>query len=191
MKRLFLTLALAAATLFAQEHGEAKHEAAAEHHEAADPTLPAKWTNFAILAGALGFLAIKLGGPALRGQQKQILADLNQAATRAEAAAAEAAEIDRKISGLGAEVDAIRKKADAEMAHEAERIQAETAQMLAKVDQSADVEIASALKHATSQLKATAAQLALDLATQKVQAQITPQSQGALVDRFVNHLKGN
>lgn len=190
MKRIALLLMLTGATLWAQEHAEAtkegQHEAAG--HEGADPTLPAKWVNFAILAAGLGYLAIKIGGPALKGQQQQILDKMDQAARRAEAAKAQADAMDQRVSGLQTEVEAIRKKAATELAAEAGRLEKETEQLLVKVEHTAEQEIASAAKLATQHLKATAARLALDLASQKIRSRMTPGTQSVLVHRFTQHL---
>ncbi len=189
MKRIALLLMLAGATVWAQEHAEpAKEGHEAAGHDGSDPTLPAKWVNFAILASGLGFLAIKFGGPALKGQQQQILDKMSQASRRAEAAKVQADEMDKRISGLQVEVDAIRKKAATELAAEAARLEKETEQLLAKVEQTAEQEIASSAKFATQQLKATAAKLALDLASQKIRSRMTAGTQGVLVDRFTQHL---
>lgn len=208
MSRFAILLALAAAAAWAQEshgasheakgpeaagHGSSSHESSSHEggrHEAGDPFLAAKWVNFALLAGALGYLAVKVGGPALRGQQKAILDQLGAASRRAEAAAAEAAEIDRKVSGLEDEIENIRRKAQAELAAEVQRFEAETAQMLAKVRQAAELEIASAAKHATKQIRATATGLALELAAAKLGERMSADAQGALVSRFVEHLDG-
>jgi F0F1-type ATP synthase membrane subunit b/b' len=192
MKRLAILLVLAAGMVWAQESQEPAHEAAghaAAGHEAGDPYLLYKWVNFAILVAGLGYLAVKVGGPALRSQQQAILDQLAEASRRAEAAAAEAAEIDRKVSGLEEEVGNIRAKAQAEMAAEVERVEAETAQLLAKVQHAAELEIASAAKHATQQIKATATQLALDLAARKLRDRMSAGVQGTLVSRFVKHLE--
>lgn len=189
MKRMALLLLLTAGgALWAQEPSESTkemHETAAEREEA--PMLP-KWVNFAILAAGIGYLAIKIGGPALSGQQRQILDSMSHASRRADAAKAQADEMEKRIAGLSGEVEAIRHKAAAELKAEAARLEAETAQMLAKVDQSAEQEIASSAKLATQQLKATAAKLALDLATQKIRSRMTEGTQGVLVDRFTQHL---
>ncbi len=157
-------------------------------HAGADPLLPAKWVNFTILAGALGFVAVKFGGPALRGQQQSILDGMNLAARRAEAASAEVAVIERKISGLDTEVESLKSKAQKELAAEAQRLEQETAQFMEKLVQMAGQEIASAAKFARAELKAETARLALELARHKVQAQIGAETQGALVDRFVANL---
>ncbi len=194
MRRIGILMVLAAAGLWAQEGHEPKeagHEAGgheAAGHEGGDPFLAAKWVNFAILAAGLGYAAIKIGGPALKGQQQGILDQLGAAAKRAEAAAAEAAEIDRKVSNLGAEVELVRQKAAGEMEAEAKRIEAETAQMLEKVRASAEQEIVSAEKHARQQIKAAASALALELALKKLKSQVTPERQRALVAQFTTRL---
>ena len=152
MRRFAILLAVAAGAVWAQESHEPAHAAQAHEsqsheaggHEGGDPYVGYKWLNFAILVAGLGYLAVKVGGPALRGQQQAILDQLNAASRRAEAAAAEAAEIDRKVSGLEDEIETIRQKAHAEMEAEVKRLEEETAQMLAKVRQSAELEIASA-----------------------------------------------
>jgi F-type H+-transporting ATPase subunit b len=163
---------------------------AAEHgaHGGGDPLLPAKWVNFAILAGALGFAAVKFGGPALRGQQQAILDNMNVAAKRAEAAAAEAKVIEQKIAGLDVEVAALKSKAQVELAAAAARLEQETAEAIRRVANAAEQEVASAAKFARAELKAEAARLALELAKQKIQARMTGDVQGALVDRFVANL---
>ena len=163
-------------------------EADAGTHGGGDPLLPAKWVNFAILAGALGFVAVKFGGPALRGQQRAILDDMGAAARRAEAAAAEVAVIEQRIAGLGVEVATLKGKAQAELAAEAVRLERETAQAIQKLAQMAEQDVASAAKFARAGLKAEAARLALELARQKVRARMTGEAQGALVDRFVADL---
>ncbi|MBI5084111.1 MAG: hypothetical protein HZB13_05880 [Acidobacteria bacterium] len=188
MQRLLVLLTFAAFSLFAQEHAQEHAAQAGQSHETAGENLTAKWVNFAILAAGLGFLAVKFGGPALKSQQKEILDGLSEAAQRAEAAAAQAAEIDRKVAGLQGEVDKVRAKAEAELAAESVRIEAETAQAIAKLAETARQEIASAAKFAAHDLKAQAAQLALQLAEQKIQARMDSAAQGRLVDSFVTRL---
>lgn len=163
-------------------------EAGAHGGSHGDPLLPAKWVNFAILASALGFVAVKFGGPALRGQQQAILDGMNAAAKRAEAAAAEVKVIEQKISGLGTEVASLKEKAQSELAAEAARLERQTAQSIEKLTQTAEHEVASAAKFARAELKAEAARMALELAKQKVQARMNTEAQGLLVDRFVANL---
>lgn len=185
MKRLVFLLFLSCA-LWANPEAEA--EAHGSGHGGGDPYLTAKLVNFAILAAGIGFLAVKFGGPALRGQQKAILDGIGAAAVRAEAAALEAKAIEEKISSLGSEVALLKEKAQSELAAEAIRLEKETAQSIQRLAHSAEQEVASAAKFARAELKAEAARLALELARQKVQARMSTEVQGALVDRFVANL---
>ena len=67
-------------------------------------------------------------------------------------------------------------------------MQQETAHAIERLAQAAEQEVASAAKFARAELKAEAARLALELAKQKVQARMSNEVQGALVDRFVANL---
>jgi len=166
----------------------ANPEAEAGGHGGGDPFLTPKWVNFSILAVALGFVAVKYGGPALRGQQQAILDGMNAAAKRAEAAAAEVKIFEQKIAGLSGEVAALKNKAQEELASAATRREQETAQAIERVAQGAEQEVASAAKFARVELKAEAARLAIELAKQKIQARMTAGVHGAIVDRFVSNL---
>jgi F-type H+-transporting ATPase subunit b len=179
MRKLLFTLLLACAIGVAGETGEKPEPA---------ENLTAKWINFAILAGGLGFVAIKVGGPAFRAKKQGILDSLDAAARTAETAAREAGEIDARLNNLQGEVAELRTKAQHELAAEAERIKQETAQHLAKLHEGAQHEIATAAKSARQQLKAQAAELAVELAAKKVAARMDDSLQSALVDRFSRSL---
>ena len=180
LRKLALLLVFACAA-FAAEEG------AAVKHEGGDQLLQ-KWVNFAILAAGIGFMAVKVGGPAFRSKKQEILDGLAEGTRRAEAAAEKAAEIDRRMAGLQAEVAVLRDKANAEMTAEAERLRRETAEHIAKVERGAALDIASSAKAARLELKAYVADLALDLARKKVAAKIDDTTQAALVDRFARGL---
>jgi F-type H+-transporting ATPase subunit b len=64
-----------------------------------------------------------------------------------------------------------------------------TAAEIAKIQQHSEQEIASAGKAARMDLKRYAAELAVELAGQKVRARMTPETQDALVQGFVRNLK--
>ena len=146
------------------------------------------WVNFGVVALILGYIAVKTGGPALRERAAEILDSFSAAAQRSEAAAARAAEIDRQMANLGMQVEALRQEARLEMARAAARFQAENAELIAKVERNAEAEIAAAAKHAQNELKALSAQLALELAQQKIARRIGPETQATLVDGFVRSL---
>jgi len=64
-----------------------------------------------------------------------------------------------------------------------------TADEIAKIQAHAEREIASAGKAARMELKRYSAELAVSLAEQKVRARMTPETQDALVQGFVQDLK--
>lgn len=149
-----------------------------------DPFLLKKIFNFAILAAGIGYLFMKVLGPALRSQQREIAGSLDQARLRAGQAEARAREMDARIGGLEAEVAALREKAAAEIKAEAERIGEDTAAQLARIGQNAGQEIDSAVKFARQELKAYSAALAVELAGRQIAASLDEAAQGRLVHRF-------
>jgi len=171
-------------------HGTAGHGQETEHASGAhgDPLLPYKWLNFGILAAGLGFLAVKAGGPAFKARKEAILAGLNAAEIRSQQVAAEAALVEQRMAGLQGVIDEMRRLSRQEMQAETERLRADTAQQIAKLEAQSKQEIESAAKAARQELKAFSAQLALDLAQQKVDARLTPEAQSAMVGQFLRNL---
>ena len=175
MKRLLYAVILTAAPLLAQEGGEA-----------AKPDMEIwKWLNFLILAGLLGYFAVKAGGPALRGRSKEIQEGL-AAGERAKAEAeARAREVQAKLQNLESEIAAMRKTAEEETAREATRIRQDFERELARIERQSEIEIESAGKIARLELQSFVARLAVDLAEQKVRARMTPDAQAALLAGFL------
>jgi F0F1-type ATP synthase membrane subunit b/b' len=184
IRAILLALTIAAFAASGQEHAAAEH--GAEH---GDPLLPYKFLNFAVLAGGLGYLFVKVGVPALRGQQSAITESLTASARRAEEAAREAAAIEARMNNLDSELAGIRAKTKDELAAEAARLTRETEAQLAKVEQSTAMEIASAAKTAKGELKAYAAELALTLAAAKLTARLDAPAQARLADGFIQRLE--
>lgn len=164
-----------------QEAG--RHEQGGD--EPGDPYVWNKWVNFAILAGGIGYLAVKGGGAALRGQQRTILKKLDEAARRAEQTSAETAAIERKVVGLEGEIEAMRRRAAEEMAAERRAHEAETARLLEKVEQAAALEVASAVERVKKELKAETADLALSMAAERLRVAMGGGAQERMVARFI------
>ncbi len=164
----------------AQEHG-------AEHHDG-DPYLFWKIVNFAILAGILGFIAVKVGGPAFRERGEEIRRSIDDARVIREEAEARAAAIESRIAGLSTDLDQLRETSRSEMASEELRIQEETARQAAKLEENAAQEIQQATKRAEQELRNHAAKLAVQLAEDRVKSRLTPNTQASLVRRFVDDL---
>jgi len=175
-----------AAVAAAQEHGAAAgHE---DHLLFGLSEMAWKWVNFAILAAGLGYAFVKMGVPFFRDRAAGIVKDIADATQTKQAAEAKAAELEKRISNLGAEIDQMRATAKNEMAAEGKRIQAETEAAVAKAGAQAEAEIASAVKAAKQELSAHAAALAVDLAAKKL-SNNAGGAQGGLLDAFVRDLE--
>lgn len=185
MSRILLLAAMAASLALASPEAAGHGE---EH--GGDPYIGYKWFNFAILAAGLGFLAVKFGLPALRGQQAAILKQLEQAQKKAAEAERHTKAVEEKVAGLEREIEALKKQAAEEMAVEAREMQAETQRLLEKVEQQAQLEIASAVDHAKKELRAMAVDLAVEMAGKRLAGEVARGAQERLVERFVRSLDG-
>ena len=170
----------------AQPSAEAGHEESANHSEGVSPIWA--WANFIILAGVLGYLVKKHGGPFFASRSQAIrkgIADAEEIRTKADA---RAAEVDCQLAGLAAAIDSLKADAHREQETEAERIRQQTAADLARLREHAAGEIVAAGKAARLELKRYSAQLAVDLAEQKIRRQMTPEVQAGLIEGFARDL---
>jgi F0F1-type ATP synthase membrane subunit b/b' len=104
-------------------------------------------------------------------------------------AEARAAEVDRRLANLEAEIAALRAESGKEEEAEAGRFGRHTAAEIAKTQAQAEQEIAAAGKAARLELKRYCADLAVGLAEQKIRARMTPEAEDALVRGFIRDLK--
>ena len=190
-----------ACAAFAFFLGASLIQAQEPHAKAAEQTTHAKgeggnlgssiwaWANFAILAGVLGYVISKKGGPWFASRSQSIRQGIAEAEDIRAKAEASAAEVDRRLASLETEIEKLRSNARQEQAAEAERIRAQSAADLSRIQETATREIESASKGARLELKRYAAQLAVDLAEQKIRRQMTPQLQSTLVENFARDLE--
>jgi F-type H+-transporting ATPase subunit b len=184
VKRLICFLALSAAlSLYGAES-----EGHGGGHAALDGW---KWANFLLLAGLLFWAGRKSAAAFFTGRSIQIRKSLVEAEEIRADAERRAAEVDRRLASLGAEIEALRREAATEQEAQAERARREMAAELAKVQLHAEQEIAAAGKQARLELKRYSAELALELAEKKIAARMNPPAQDALVDSFVRQLDGS
>lgn len=201
MAKYILILAMAAFCL-AQEHPiPADAHAAANgetHQKAAEESDPVvwglslsiwKWVNFGILMAGVGYVFAKQGIPFFRERATGILKDIADAQKTKAEADARAAAIEARIANLGQEIEQMKTAASTEMQNEGRRIEAETAQSLAKVQISAEQEIASATKQAKAELSAHAASLAIDLAAGRIRANLSSGQANGLISAFIQDLE--
>jgi F-type H+-transporting ATPase subunit b len=170
--------------------GEAAHGAEAAHgseHPIRD--LAAKLLNFGILVGVLVyFLKTPIAGY-LSGRSAQIRQDLVAAAEMRRTATAQLEEIQKRLSKLPEELAALKSRGEEDVRNEKVRI-ADTARVERErlLDQTRR-EIAMRLRMARRELTEYAAELAVDVAHDRIQRTITPDDQLRLVDRYTAQLR--
>jgi len=176
-----LVLLITALSAHAAEEGNATTERANEIF---------KWINFAIVAGLLAWVFLKLTPPFFRKNAETI----SSAITKATAAKAEAErqlrEAEGKLARLEQEVAQLRATAQREAVAEAERLRTITQSDVKKVGLAALAEIEAAERAARLELKVIAANLAVDSAESLLAHQLTPQAQESLLSALVKSLVG-
>lgn len=180
IRRYFLALALAALPAFAQESGGAEKPS----------MLIWQVLNFLILAGLLGWFAVKQGGPLLAARSEEITEGLAAGEIAKAEADARAAEVEAKLGNLEKEINALRGSAKEERDREADRIRHDTEAEIARIHHQAEMEIDSAGKQARLEVQRAAAALAIDLAEKKVRARMSTDVQSALLETFLKDLIG-
>jgi F-type H+-transporting ATPase subunit b len=190
-----LTLWIAGVPAVVSAQPEPGHEpaaASASHteapHEESIVKTVARVVNFAILVGALVYLLRSPLAGYLSNRGTQIRSDLVNAAEMKQAAAAQIAEIDRKMKALPRELEALRAQGVQEIAAEEARIQAAAAGERDRLLEQARREIDLQVEVAERELVSHAADLAVGVATERIKQTITDEDRQRLVDRYVDQL---
>ena len=147
-----------------------------------------KLANFLVLAGGLGYLVKKNAGPFFAARGRKIQQDMLDAQEMRRDAEKRAAEVDRRLASLASEIAALRAESQAEAKAETERSRQYTAAEVAKIQAHAEREIVAAGKAARMELKRYSAELAVQLAEQKIRARMDGEAQDNLVRGFVRDL---
>ena len=173
----------------AQAGGHGNAEAAAHGPEHPIRDLVAKLLNFGILVGVLVyFLKTPIAGY-LSGRSAQIRQDLIAAADMRRTATAQLEEIQKRLSKLPEELAALKSRGEEDVRNEKIRI-ADTARVeRERLLEQTRREIAMRLRMARRELTEYAAELAVDVAHDRIQRTITPDDQLRLVDRYTAQLR--
>jgi F0F1-type ATP synthase membrane subunit b/b' len=164
--------------------------ALAEGKEAGDGNVQMwKWANFLVLAGGLGYLVVKMVPPMFAERSRSILKDMLDSGKIRQDAETRAADVERRLAGLEAEIARLRADSQSESQAETQRLASHTAAEIAKIQAQSQQEIGAAGKAARADLKRYAAKLAIDLAEQKIRARMTPAAEDGLVRGFVRDLQ--
>jgi F-type H+-transporting ATPase subunit b len=175
-----------------QEPGAvAGHLEAAEegHSEGALPTI-ARVFNFVVLAGLLVYFLRTPLASYLASRHTQIREELVKAAETRAAATAQLADVQQKREALPAELDALRAQGAEDVVAERQRISDATAVERERLLAHTRREIEMQLRLARRTLVEHGAQLAVDVARNRIVNTITPEDQLRLVDRYATQLKG-
>jgi F0F1-type ATP synthase membrane subunit b/b' len=165
-----------------------KQEHAAEEHGGEHGGLSALlWptVNFVILVGGLWWFFKQPVATYLHDRHDSIRKDLVEAANVKAGAAAQLAEIDRKLQALPGELEALKHRGAEEIAAEEQRIAAMAAAERERLLQQTRREIALQVRIAKHELVEHAADLAVQLAGDRIQRTMTPADQERLVDRYL------
>ncbi len=149
-----------------------------------------KWVNFALVAAVIVWLCLKKG-PAFFARRAEAIGSAIKKSTEAKKEADQhLSEADTKLQNLEQEVAELRASAQRESAAEAARIRKLTQSDAQKIDAAAQAEIAAAERATRLELKALAANLAVNGAESLLAQQLTPAAQESLINNFVKTLDG-
>jgi len=148
-----------------------------------------KWANFLVLAGILTYVILKNAGPFFEARSRQIRKDMIESEQIKADAEARAADVDRRLANLSKEIAQLRAEAQHQSEVATRHATEQTAADIAKIQAHAEQEIAAAGKAARNELRRYSAELAVQLAEQKIRARMTPDAQDALIKSFAHQLE--
>jgi F-type H+-transporting ATPase subunit b len=149
-----------------------------------------KWINFALVAGVIVWLCLKKG-PGFFGRRADVIsADIQKSTEAKKHAELQLQDAETKLRNLEKEVADLRTSARRESAAEADRIRNLTVADEQKIAEAAQAEVNAAERAARLELKALAANLAVNGAESLLVKQLTPAAQEALINNFVKTLDG-
>jgi F-type H+-transporting ATPase subunit b len=147
-----------------------------------------KWINFAIVAGVIIWICLR-SGPAFFSRRADVITSAIEKSTAAKNRADEQlCEAETKLQNLEKEVAELRAAALRESTAEGERIRNMTGTDEQKIDAAANAEVDATERAARLELKALAANLAVDGAEALLASQLTPAAQESLINNFVKTL---
>lgn len=186
MKRPAATLLVALLLLLPLTSALAAGDDEAEPaQQGATTQLVFKWLNFVLVFGALGYLLRKPLGQAFAGQRAAIRGAIEEARQARTQAQARLQEIEQRLGRLEQEVEGLRREAADNAAAEKQRIHEAARREAERILATTRAEVDSAGRAARLELRAYAARLAVTLAEQRIQQQLTPETHAALFQASV------
>lgn len=177
-----------------QEHPAAGEHAAegAEHAQSLGAMLLAMgWplANFVIFVGVLVYFFKKPFTDYLAGRSATIRKDLVEAAELRSAATAQLAQIEQKLQALPGEINTLRTRGAEEIKLEEQRIAAAATADRERMLEQTRREIELQVRLAKKEILEHAADLSVQLATERIKKEVTPEDQARLVDRYLDQVR--
>jgi F-type H+-transporting ATPase subunit b len=191
-RRAFLaTLALSAVLPLVAQQTESEAERVKESTGVTErgPAIFWGWLNFLMLAGGLGYVVKKNAVPYFAQRSREIRKGMIEAEELRTTADAKVAEVERRMANLAAQIEALHAEALREEEAEAARLLEQTGLERAKIQAQMEEEIAAAGKAVQIELRRHTAEIALDLARNKIVARMSPEVEDRLVRGFVTRLE--
>ncbi|MCA1560864.1 MAG: hypothetical protein LC804_11550 [Acidobacteria bacterium] len=164
------------------------HATEEQHAEGILPTA-ARLFNFAVLTGTLVYLLRKPIGAYLQSRATQIRSALVTARSLTDQATRQLAEIDDRLKGLPAEIEALKTRGAQEVAAEEARIRqaadAERQRLLYQMRREIDLQVRVAKRDVTRE----AGELAVAIAEDRIRRTITSEDQVRLIDRYAAQMR--
>ena len=145
--------------------------------------------NFIIFIGVIYYFANQPLKEYLATRSSTIRKDLVEAAELKATATAQLAAIEQKLQALPGEVSALRSRGADEIKAEEQRIAAAAAADRDRLLEQTRREIDLQVRLAKKDILEHAADLSVQLATDKIKKEITPEDQARLVDRYLDQVK--
>jgi len=177
----------------AGEHAQPEGEHAAEGHDQSIGGMirGMAWpvANFIIFLGILYYYLNKPFKEYLAGRSSTIRKDLVDAAELRANATAQLAAIEQKLQALPGELDKLRKRGAEEIKSEEHRIALAAAADRDRMLEQTRREIELQLRLAKKEILDHAADLSVQLATERIKKEVTPADQDRIVDRYLTQVK--
>ena len=148
-----------------------------------------EWINFAVIFLAVAIPLFKIMPKVLRKRSETLSHELQAARAATESANVRLSAVEAKLSGLDAEISAIRKQVEEDIREDEVRIKASIEEESARIVASAEQEIKIAAQQAQRGLKQYAADLAIDRAMG--QLTLNADTDRALIAEFARDSQGD
>src|SRR5262249_1755172 len=145
--------------------------------------------NFAIIAGALGFLIRKKAPGLFRDRTSAIQKGIEEARKASEDAQRRLADIEGRLAGLDSEIAGIQSNAEVQAKDEEARLHGAVEEERKHIVRSAEQEIARAASNARRDLKIYTAELAVGLAEKRIK--VDAASDAEILREFAEQLNSN